>query len=107
MSLYEGNPTTRLVKKSSRWLETLDEILVPILAEGLKELLSPEFELLGIVKDGRELVEEAKKLRPDVIVADVSMPDLNRIDALSQLKKNDPRVKVEKAREYIASRPVS
>jgi DNA-binding NarL/FixJ family response regulator len=65
-----------------------------IVAEGLKELLSPEFDLLGLVEDGRALVEEAKKLRPDVIVADVTMPHSNGIDALAQLKKNDPGVKV-------------
>jgi DNA-binding NarL/FixJ family response regulator len=65
-----------------------------IVAEGLKELLTPEFEFLGLVEDGRELVEQAKKLRPDVIVADVTMPHLNGIDALAQLKKNDPNVKV-------------
>jgi DNA-binding NarL/FixJ family response regulator len=65
-----------------------------IVAEGLKELLTPEFELLGIVEDGRVLVEEAKKLRPDVIVADITMPHLNGIDALAQLKKHDPGVKV-------------
>lgn len=65
-----------------------------IVAEGLKELLTPEFELLGLVEDGRALVEEAKKLRPDVIVADITMPHLNGIDALTQLKKNDPGVKV-------------
>lgn len=65
-----------------------------IVAEGLKELLTPEFEFLGLVEDGRELVEKAKKLRPDVIVADVTMPHLNGIDALAQLKKNDPDVKV-------------
>ena len=55
-----------------------------IVAEGLKELLLPEFELLGIVEDGRTLVEEAKKLRPDVIVADITMPHLNGIDALAR-----------------------
>jgi DNA-binding NarL/FixJ family response regulator len=65
-----------------------------IVAEGLKGLLTPEFELLGVVEDGRALVREAKKLRPDVIVADITMPHLNGIDALEQLKKNDPRVKV-------------
>ncbi len=65
-----------------------------IVAEGLKELLTPEFELLGLVEDGRALVEEARKLRPDVIVADISMPQLNGIDAIAQLKKNDPGVKV-------------
>jgi DNA-binding NarL/FixJ family response regulator len=65
-----------------------------IVAEGLKGLLTPEFELLGVVEDGRVLVEQARKLRPDVIVADITMPHLNGIDALAQLRKNDPKVKV-------------
>jgi DNA-binding NarL/FixJ family response regulator len=65
-----------------------------IVAEGLKELLTPEFEVLGVVEDGRALVEEAIRLRPDVIVVDITMPHLNGIDALVQLKKNDPRVRV-------------
>ena len=45
-----------------------------LVAEGLKSLLEEEFELLGVVEDGRDLVESAKRLRPDVIVADISMP---------------------------------
>ncbi len=65
-----------------------------MMAEGLKRLLAPDFDILGPVEDGRALVEEAKKLRPDVIVTDIAMPHLNGIEALDQLKKNDPRVKV-------------
>jgi len=65
-----------------------------MMAEGLKRLLAPDFDVLGPVEDGRALVEEAKKLRPDVIVTDIAMPHLNGIEALDQLKKNDPRVKV-------------
>ncbi len=65
-----------------------------MVAEGLKSLLSPEFELLEVVEDGRALVAAAKRLRPDVIVADVTMPDLNGIDALTQLKKDNLGVKV-------------
>ncbi len=66
----------------------------PILAEGLKRLLEPEFELVGIVEDGRALVEAAGRLRPDLIIADVSMGPVNGIDALVQLKQRDPLVKV-------------
>jgi DNA-binding NarL/FixJ family response regulator len=44
--------------------------------------------------DGRQLVETAQRLRPDVIVADISMPHLNGIDALVQLKKDNPAVRV-------------
>jgi DNA-binding NarL/FixJ family response regulator len=65
-----------------------------MVAEGLKSLLAAEFELLGVVEDGRALVEAAKKLRPDVIVADITMPHLNGIDALAQLKKDNPNIRV-------------
>jgi DNA-binding NarL/FixJ family response regulator len=58
-----------------------------ILAEGVRGLLEPEFELVGIVADGRELVEAAMELRPDVIVADISMPSLNGIDAAAQIRQ--------------------
>jgi DNA-binding NarL/FixJ family response regulator len=65
-----------------------------IVAEGLSSLLTAEFELVGVVEDGRALVESAKKLRPDVIVADITMPHLNGIDALAQLKNDNPKVRV-------------
>ena len=58
-----------------------------ILAEGVRGLLDPEFDLVGIVSDGRALVEAAIKLRPDVVVADISMPSLNGIDAVAQIRK--------------------
>jgi DNA-binding NarL/FixJ family response regulator len=58
-----------------------------ILAEGVRGLLEPEFELVGIASDGRELVEAAMRLRPDVIVADISMPSLNGIDAVAQVRE--------------------
>jgi len=65
-----------------------------LVAEGLKSLLSADFELVGVVEDGRALVEAARKLRPDVIVADITMPHLNGIDALAQLKQDDEGVRV-------------
>ena len=45
-----------------------------MLAEGLKSLLAVEFDLVGVVEDGRAMVEAAKTLKPDVIVADITMP---------------------------------
>jgi DNA-binding NarL/FixJ family response regulator len=65
-----------------------------LVAEGLRSLLSAEFELVGVVDDGRALLEAARRLRPDVIVADITMPHLNGIDALVQLKREDQRVRV-------------
>jgi DNA-binding NarL/FixJ family response regulator len=68
-----------------------DHLLV---AEALKSLLSADFELVGVVEDGRALVEAARTLRPDVIVADITMPHLNGIDALVQLRQSGIRVPV-------------
>ena len=49
---------------------------------------------MAVVEDGRQLVETARRLRPDVIVADITMPHLNGIDALVQLKRDNPEVRV-------------
>jgi DNA-binding NarL/FixJ family response regulator len=65
-----------------------------IVAEGLKSLLNAEFDLVEVVEDGRALVAAAKRLKPDVIVADISMPELNGLEALSQLKKLNPETRV-------------
>ena len=65
-----------------------------MVAEALKSLLTPEFDLVGVVEDGRALLEAAGRLRPDVIVADVTMPQLNGIDALVQLRQGGDRVPV-------------
>jgi DNA-binding NarL/FixJ family response regulator len=65
-----------------------------IVAEGLKGLLAEEFELVGIVEDGRAMVTAARELKPDVIVTDISMPQLNGIDALTLLKRDKPDVRV-------------
>ncbi len=81
---------TKLVKRP-RVLLADDPRLV---AEGLKSLLASDFELVGVVEDGRALIEAAKKLHPQVIVADITMPHLNGIDALTQLKKDNADVRV-------------
>lgn len=65
-----------------------------IVAEGLRGLLEPEFDLIGIVEDGRALIDAVEKLQPDVIVVDISMPLLNGIDAVRKIKKTDDRIKV-------------
>ncbi len=65
-----------------------------IVTEGIKNLLEPEFELVGIVEDGRQLLARAAELNPDVIVADITMPLLNGIEAVLQLKKADVAAKI-------------
>ena len=65
-----------------------------IVLAGLKKLVETEGEVVGTVEDGRALVEEAKKLRPDIILLDISMPLLNGLDAARQLTKVVPECKL-------------
>jgi DNA-binding NarL/FixJ family response regulator len=57
-----------------------------IVVEGLKSLLKDRFDLIGVVADGNQLIEAARRLHPDVIVTDMSMPEVSGLDALRQLK---------------------
>src|SRR5215217_2994728 len=68
-----------------------DHVLV---AEGIQKLLEPEFELVGIVADGRALVTAASKLQPDIAVVDISLPLLNGLDASRHIKKANPAIKI-------------
>src|SRR5215831_11167312 len=65
----------------------------PTMADRLAELLSQEFEVVGVVGDGVALVHAARTLDPDVVVADISMPRLNGIKAVEQLRKEQSRAK--------------
>jgi DNA-binding NarL/FixJ family response regulator len=65
-----------------------------MVAEGLKALLANDFDLVGMVEDGRELLRQAAALRPDVIVTDITMPELSGIEALARLREVDPDVRV-------------
>jgi DNA-binding NarL/FixJ family response regulator len=57
-----------------------------MVAEGLGRLISEVADLVGQVADGRQLVDSARRLKPDIIISDVSMPVMSGLDALRQLK---------------------
>lgn len=65
-----------------------------ILLAGLRRLVEDSCEVVGTVEDGRALIEAADRLKPDVIILDISMPLLNGLDAARQLKKSMPDVKL-------------
>jgi DNA-binding NarL/FixJ family response regulator len=65
-----------------------------IVIEGLKKLLEPEYDVVGTVEDGRALIAAVGELQPDVVVADISMPHLNGIEAVRQITQKNPRVRV-------------
>ena len=63
-----------------------------LLAEACKSLLEPEFQVVGIVTDGRSLLKAAAAMRPDVIILDIAMPHLNGLDAGDQINRDMPRI---------------
>ncbi|MBQ4469287.1 MAG: response regulator transcription factor [Synergistaceae bacterium] len=64
--------------------------------EGLAELIRkrPDIELAGQAKDGFKAIEQAEKLKPDIILMDISMPDLNGIKAAKQVLAKFPEMKI-------------
>lgn len=61
---------------------------------GLRRLLEPELEVVGSVTDGESLLEAAERLRPDLVITDVSMPGLDGIEATRLLRAAVPGVRV-------------
>lgn len=64
--------------------------------EGLTNLLSsaPDIKVIAQAKDGKDAIEKTQQLKPDVLLIDIGMPQMNGIDATRQLKKETPEVKI-------------
>jgi two-component system response regulator NreC len=67
-----------------------------ILRAGLKMMLNaqPDMEIVGEAQDGRQSMQEAQRLQPDIILMDITMPDMNGIEATKQIKKLLPEIKI-------------
>lgn len=67
-----------------------------LVREGFRKLLAPEagIEVVGEADTGRKTIEMARELLPDIVVMDITMPDLNGIEATSKIKKAVPNTKV-------------
>lgn len=65
-----------------------------LVLEGLARLLSGEFEILGMATNGRMLLEMAERLKPDAVVLDIGMPELNGIEAARRLSKTIPSTRI-------------
>lgn len=64
-----------------------------LVAEALKHLLQPEFEVVGIFSDGRSLVQAAVTLKPDAVILEVSLPQLSGLDAAENILRKLPSTK--------------
>ena len=65
-----------------------------IVAEAFKSLLEPEYQVVGVVTDGKSLIRVALETKPDIVLLDLGMPLLNGLDAGQELKKLLPRIKL-------------
>ncbi len=65
-----------------------------LVLEGFRRILEDQCDVVGTAEDGRALLEAASRLKPNVVLLDISMPLLNGIDATRHLKKVSPDVKV-------------
>ena len=65
-----------------------------LFAEGIRGLLGESYDVLRIVEDGKALLEAVRELQPDIVVADVSMPELNGVECVRDLKESHPEVRV-------------
>ncbi len=79
------------IVKRARVLVADDHALV---SAGISKLLEGDFDLIGTVADGRALVATAQNSQPDVILLDISMPELNGLEAARQIRMNSPAAKL-------------
>jgi two-component system response regulator NreC len=81
-----------------------------ILREGLRALLSntSDLEIIGEAEDGKDAIEKARQLQPQLVLMDLSMPNINGTEAIRVIKQRSPKIKiivltVQKAEEYVRS----
>ena len=65
-----------------------------LVLDGFRKLLEDRCEIVGVAEDGRTLLRMAQELQPDIVTLDISMPQLNGVDAARKLKKILPRTKL-------------
>jgi DNA-binding NarL/FixJ family response regulator len=66
----------------------------PPILEAIRAILAKRYEIVGSVADGKALVEAALRLKPDLIVSDITMPLLSGFEAAVQIKKNLPEMRL-------------
>src|SRR6185295_19638729 len=65
----------------------------PLFLDGVRRLLESKYDVVGTVADGKALITAAQQLRPDVIVVDISMPEMNGLAAAQNIRKTVPSAK--------------
>lgn len=66
----------------------------PLVSHGLRSLLAPGFTAVGVVSDGREVIGEIARTRPDILLLDLSMPHRNGLELIPEIRAAFPAVKI-------------
>ena len=66
----------------------------PSIVKVLARLLSPECDVVGVIADGREVADAARRLQPVVIVLDLNLPNASGLDVCRQITQNHPHMKI-------------
>ena len=66
----------------------------PEVLETLLDLLQPQYEVVGALPDGTSLLEQVSALQPDIIILDISLPDMTGFDVVRRLKKGNSSAKI-------------
>ena len=98
--IIPSNYEQHSIQNRERYMPNSIQVLIcddhPIVQIGLQSLINerPGMELVGQAGDGEEAVSLAKSIKPDVIVMDIVMPRKNGIDAMSEIKKSNPHIRI-------------
>ena len=66
----------------------------PLMSQGLKALLKPNFVVVGVVNDGREVLEQIERTKPDIVLLDLSMPHRNGLELTPFIAQQAPNVRI-------------
>src|SRR4249919_2294475 len=98
---HDSRICSLVVPEPRRWRSVLPKrprVLIaedhPSVAKAVCRLLALDCEVVGSVADGNEVVEAAQRLRPDAIVVDLNLPNVNGLEACRQIMQATPDVKV-------------
>jgi two-component system chemotaxis response regulator CheY len=86
------SPTSNQTNSNRRRILVVDD--ASIIRNVLIRILSDEYDIVGEASNGVEAVRQYKKLLPDLVIMDISMPDMTGIEALEMIKKVNPQAKV-------------
>ena len=79
----------------------------PLVSQGLRAILRPNCEVVGVVQDGRDVVDTVRAKKPDLLLLDLSMPHRNGLDLLPDLVKDRKSTRLNSSHYALSRMPSS